>query len=128
MMEWALSILFGVAILLLFWSFVKGKKSAKIEKSEIEQFSISIMEEMQQLQQQMRNLELDQEITAQQAGAKTGSPKQRALLREVIDLHRRGYSPEGIAAETRLNESEIKLMLAPYMERKDERRKVANES
>lgn len=123
-MEWALSILFGAAVLLLVWSFVKARKATQIEKSEIEQFSISVMEEMQQVQQQMRNLELDQEIIAQEAGLKPGA-EQRELLRVVIDLYRRGYSIEGIAAETKRTESETKLMLAPYMERKSERRKVA---
>lgn len=128
MMEWTLSILFGVAVLLLVWSFIKAKKVAKIEKSEIEQFSISMMEEMQQVKEQMRHLELDHEITAKEAGLKVESFKQRAQLREAIDLHRRGYSFEGIAAKIRVTESEVKLMLTPYMEAASERRKAANES
>ncbi|MFC0561017.1 hypothetical protein [Halalkalibacter alkalisediminis] len=127
MMEWTLSILFGGAVLLLILSFMKAKQEAKIEKSEIEQFSISMMEEMQQLEQKMRYLELDHEITAKEAGIKVEASAQRAILREAIDLHRRGYSLEGIAAKTRKTESEIKLMLAPYMELPSERRKAAND-
>lgn len=127
-MGWTLTILFSVAVVLLVLSFMKAKQAAKIEKSEIEQFSISIMEEMQELKDQMRHLQLDQEITAKEAGIKVEASVQRALLREAIDLHRRGYSLEGIATKTKKTESEIKLMLAPYMDPTGERRKAANDS
>ncbi|ARK32688.1 hypothetical protein [Halalkalibacter krulwichiae] len=127
MMEWALSILFGVAVALLVLSFVKAKKTQEIEKQEMEQLSISLMEEMQELQKQLHDLALDNEITAREAGVKSVATKQRAVLRQVIDLHRRGYSYEGIAAQTTASETEIRLMLAPYIEAKNERRQVANE-
>ncbi|WP_227937086.1 hypothetical protein [Alkalihalobacillus deserti] len=128
MMEWTLSILIGIAVLLLFWSIIKAKQAAQIEKSEIEQFSITIMEEIQQLEKQLRYLELDHEITAKEAGIKKEVSEQRARLREAIDLHRRGYSFEGIAAKTKITDFEVKLMLAPYIEPTSERRKAANDS
>lgn len=128
MMEWALAILFGAAVLLLILSVFKMRQSSKVEQQEIEQVSISLMEEVYQLQKQIRNIELDAEITAQEAGIKAGSSKRRLLLREVLDLHKRGYSFEGIAAEKKLTENEVELLLTPYIEVKGERRQVANDS
>ncbi|KHF40668.1 hypothetical protein LQ50_07645 [Halalkalibacter okhensis] len=125
-MEWALAILFGAAILLLILSFSKTKQSQKAAKQELEQFSISIMEEVYQLQKKMREFELDAEISENEKGKQSVSPKQRILMREVLDLHKRGYSMEGIATETELTENEVRLLLTPYLE--DERRKVANDS
>ncbi|MCL7746624.1 hypothetical protein [Halalkalibacter alkaliphilus] len=128
MMEWALAILFGSAILLLILSFSKTRQSQKAAQQELEQFSISIMEEVYQLQKKMRDFELDAEISANEKGKQSVSPKQRILMREVLDLHKRGYSLEGIATETELTENEVRLLLTPYLEEKDERRKVANDS
>ncbi|MFC0469991.1 hypothetical protein ACFFHM_05415 [Halalkalibacter kiskunsagensis] len=128
MMEWALAILFGAAVMLLILSFYKTRQESKAGQREMEEFSISIMKEVQELQQQMRNFELDAEVQSTEDGKKAGSAKQRLLLREVLDLHKRGYSFEGISAETQLTENEVKLLLAPYMEKKGERRRVANES
>ncbi|WP_332631920.1 hypothetical protein [Halalkalibacter flavus] len=128
MMEWTLAILFGSAILLLILSFSKTRQSQKAAQQELEQFSISIMEEVYQLQKKMRDFELDAEISANEKGKQSVSPKQRILMREVLDLHKRGYSLEGIATETELTENEVRLLLTPYLEEKDERRKVANDS
>ncbi|MDT8861410.1 hypothetical protein N0O92_14410 [Alkalihalobacillus sp. MEB130] len=128
MMEWTLAILFGGAILLLILSFSKSRQSTKAAKQELEQFSISIMEEMQELQRKMRDFEIDAEISATEREKQTSSPKQRILMREVLDLHKRGYSVEGIALETELTENEVKLLLTPYLDETKEGRKVANDS
>jgi hypothetical protein len=128
MMEWALAILFGAAVMLLILSFYKTRQESKAGQQEMEEFSISILKEVYKLQKQMRNFELDAEVKATEEGKKANSAKQRLLLREVLDLHKRGYSSEGIAAETQLTENEVKLLLAPYIEQKGERRRVANES
>ncbi len=127
MMELALAILFGVAIILLILSLFKRDQSGKTEQ-QIEQFSISFMEEIHQLQNQIRNIELDAEIAAQEPSLQPRSAKQKLLLREVLDLYRRGYSIEGIAAKTELSKDEIEGLLAPYMETRNERRKVANDT
>lgn len=117
MMEWALVILFGVAILLLILSFFKTKQSSKVDER-IEGISLNFMEEVHQLQEQIRNIELDAEITAQQAGVLAASSEQRLLLREVLDLHKRGYSLDSIAAKKQLSQSEIERLLRPYMKNK----------
>lgn len=117
MMEWALVILFGVAILLLILSFFKTKQSSKVDER-IEGISLNFMEEVHQLQEQIRNIELDAEITAQQAGVLAASSEQRLLLREVLDLHKRGYSLDSIAVKKQLSQSEIERLLRPYMKNK----------
>jgi TolA-binding protein len=128
MMEWALAILFGTAVLLLILSFVKTKQSSSKVEQQIEQISFTFTDEVHQLQQQIRNIELDAEILAQEAGIQADSPKERILMREVLDLHKRGYSFESIASKKRLTEYDVEQLLAPYIKSKDERRKVSNDA
>ena len=123
-MELALVFLFGIAVVLLILSFVKSKQAAKAKQREIDTVYVSLMEEINKLQTHIRNVELDEEITAQVAGI---SAEERSLLREILDLYKRGYSMEGIAANVNLSENEVKRLLAPYMKPKAERRKVAND-
>ena len=127
MMEWALAILFGIAILLLILSFLKTMQSSSKVEQHIDLLSFSFNDEVSQLQQKIRNIELDAEITAQEAGILAGSSKQRILLRDVLDLHKRGYSFESIATKKELTKNEIEHLLAPYTITKDERSKVAND-
>lgn len=127
MMEWALAILFGAAILLLILSFLKTMRTSSKVEQHIDLLSSSFNDEVYQLQQKIRNIELDAEITAQEAGILSGSSKQRILLRDVLDLHKRGYSFESIATQKKLTKNEIENLLAPYIKTKEERGKVANE-
>ncbi len=128
MMGWAIAILFGAAILLLILSFVKTKKSAKEAEQQMEQVSFTFMDELYKLQQKIRNIEIDAEITATEAGLLAGSSSDhRLLLREVIDLQRRGYSIESIAAKKQMTQNEIQSLLAPYTKTKDEGGKVTND-
>ncbi|QOR64633.1 hypothetical protein IM538_12210 [Cytobacillus suaedae] len=123
----ALTILFGIAMLLLIFSFVRMKQLAKKEKKEIDLVSIQLMEEINRLGNQVRNLELDAEIFAKEVGIQTDSSSKRVLLREVLDMHKRGYSLEGISAQKDLSIIEIQHLLSPYVS-VDGRRNVANES
>lgn len=127
MMEWVLAILFGAAVLLLILSFFKTRETSKVEQ-QIEDISLSFMDEVHQLQQQIRNIEIDAEITAQEAGILAASSSQRILLRDVLDLHKRGYSFESIATKKRMTPYEIEQLLAPYIKNKEERSKGAHES
>ncbi|MFJ5625538.1 hypothetical protein ACIQD3_23230 [Peribacillus loiseleuriae] len=124
MMEWTLALLFGAAVVLLILSFIKSKQLKQEKEQQMEQFTISFLKELNQLQQKIQDVEIDTEIIAQ----KTGLSKQRLLLREVIDLHRRGYSLESITAKSQMTEDEIKRLLAPYIKSKVERSDVTNES
>ncbi|WP_285766149.1 hypothetical protein [Peribacillus sp. SI8-4] len=125
MMEWALVILFGAAVLLFILSFSK-KDSVKVDE-QMEQLASSFGDEMNVLQEKIRNIEIDAEITAQEAGVLALSSGKRTLLREVLDLHKRGYSTESIALKTKHPENEIENLLTPYIKAKNERRTVAND-
>ena len=128
MMEWTLATLFTVAVLLLILSFVKSMQSAKIANQQIDQIAINFSNEINQLQQKIRNMEIDAEITAQQTGILAGSSEEMLLLREVIDLNKRGYSLKNIAAKYQRSEDEIEVLLGPYMKTKSERSQVIHES
>ena len=124
-MGWAIAILFGTAVVLLILSFIKTTQSNSKLEQQIEHVSISVLNEVHELEKQLRNIQLDAEITAQQAGAAPAASEERDLLREMLDLHKRGYSIESIAGKTKLKPHEVEHMLAPFMTQKGERGLVA---
>lgn len=125
MMGWAIAILFGTAVVLLIISFIKTTQSNSQLEQQIEHVSISVLNEVHDLEKQLRNIQLDAEITAQQSGAAPAESEERFMLREMLDLHKRGYSIESIASKKQLPPNEVERMLAPYMTRKTERSLVA---
>lgn len=128
MMEWALAILFGAAVLLLIISFLKTwKTSTKIEQ-QMDQLSFSFLDEVNKLQEQIRTIELDGEITSHEAGVLASTSTHRILLRDMLDLHRRGYSLDTIAIKKQLSKIEVEQLLAPYIHVRAERSMVANDS
>jgi len=124
-MGWAIAILFGTAVVLLIISFIKTTQSNSQLEQQIEHVSISVLNEVHDLEKQLRNIQLDAEITAQQSGAAPAESEERLMLREMLDLHKRGYSIESIASKKQLSPNEVERMLAPYMTRKTERSLVA---
>lgn len=84
------------------------------------------MKEINDLQESIRNIELDMEVAMNEAGIQL-SPKEKILMRDVLDLYKRKYSFESIAEKHQVPVEEIKQLLAPYLTAKIERRKVANE-
>lgn len=124
-MEWALAILFVTAICLLIFSLYKMKQTAVNEQKEIDGIYFSMLKENDALKNQMRNLELDIEVIAGQSLDMSSS--NRILLRELLDLYKRGYTFEGIAAEKQMDENEVKQLLAPFSVSRTERSTVANE-
>ncbi|MDW4527988.1 hypothetical protein R3398_16600 [Rossellomorea marisflavi] len=124
-MGWIIAILFGAAVVLLILSFVKTSQSKSKLEQQVEHMSISVMNEVHELEKQMRAMQLDAEITAQQAGAVPATSDERRVLREMLDLHKRGYSIESIASEQQLPTIEVERMLTPYMTKKAERSMVA---
>ncbi|TCJ04038.1 hypothetical protein [Cytobacillus praedii] len=126
-MGWMLGILFGAAIVLLILSFVQTKQSAAKIEQHIDQVSFSLMDEVNQLQQQIRNVEFDTEIIVHETKIFADSPEHRTLLKEMLDLHKRGYSFESIATEKQLAKEEVENFLSPYIKTKDERSTDINE-
>ncbi|MBG9587152.1 hypothetical protein [Cytobacillus firmus] len=124
-MGWVIAILFGSAVVLLILSFLKTAQSKSNIEQQIDQVTFTLKNEIHELQQQIRNIELDAEITAKQSGAMSGPSEERLLLREVLDMHKRGYSNESIALKKQLTPNEVDLMLLPYAANKGERSMVA---
>ncbi|WP_075981621.1 hypothetical protein [Bacillus massilinigeriensis] len=127
MLGWALTILFGISAALLIYSLVQIKQSSNKEQREIDSIYFSMMEEISKLQNHIRNLELDVEIISQNTENKAISNEERALLRELLDLYKRGYSVQSIAGEKNMNEVEVEQILAPYKASKKERSATVNE-
>jgi hypothetical protein len=127
-MELALAILFGSAAILLILSLVSMKRSSKVQKEQVDTYYVSMLEETSKLQEQIRRIELDGEITAQEAGISGMDSKERALLRELLDLHKRGYTIKSMASKTRLAETEVEQLLSPYISSKNGRRNVSHVS
>jgi predicted PurR-regulated permease PerM len=118
-MLWTIAILFVAAILLLIISFVKTSQSAKTVENQIDSVSFAFKDEIYKLQQQIKNVELDAEITAQEAGVSTTS-SDRNLLKEFLSLYKRGYSVDSIAEKTQQPRDDVQRLLAPYIKTKDE--------
>ncbi|WP_102273159.1 hypothetical protein [Cytobacillus massiliigabonensis] len=126
-MGWMLGILFAAAIVLLILSFLQTKQSAAKLEQHIDQVSFSLMDEVNQLQQQIRNVEFDTEIIVHETGILADSPEHRTLLKEMLDLQKRGYSFESIAAEKQLTIEEVENFLSPFIKTRDERSNDGNE-
>lgn len=126
-MGWMLGIIFVAAIVLLILSFFQTKQSTAKLEQHIDQVSFTLMDEVNQLQQQIRNVEFDTEIIVHETGILVDSPEHRTLLKEMLDLQKRGYSLESIAAEKQLTIEEVENHLSPYITTKDERSNDKNE-
>jgi hypothetical protein len=126
-MERTLIILFGVAILLLIMSILLNRKASKQEHKEIDMVHMSLMKEINDVHESIRNIEIDIEIITKEAEIQLSS-EEIIFKREVLDLYKRKYSIEGIAEKKQATETEINQTLAPYLTTKDERREVTHEN
>ena len=125
-MEWAIALLFAAAVVLLILSFSKNNQQSKSFEKQLEETTFTYMEEINKLQEQIRNLELDSEIIAVQAGLLNGSG-QRILHREILDLYKRGYSAESIALKKQISADEIEQLLSPFKQLSNEGSNVAHD-
>jgi predicted nucleic acid-binding Zn-ribbon protein len=126
-MGWTLAILFIISAVLLVISFTKAFQASKAEQKRIDMVHIAVMKEFNDMKDSIRNIELDLEVVMKEAGIQL-SLNEIIFMREVLDLYRRNYSIESIAALKEVSESEIYQMLEPFLTVKDEGGKVANES
>ncbi|WP_413375331.1 hypothetical protein [Alkalihalobacillus sp. 1P02AB] len=118
-------VLLAIAIGLLVVSMFKSGNTEK-EDERMEALKISFLEEVQQVQQEIRNVELDLQLLAKDAGVDLGSERERKIKRDLLDLYKRGYSMEGIANEKRLPKEDVENLLSPYVRTKNEGGKVVN--
>ena len=126
-MEWTIAILFVVSALLLIISILMTRQASKAEQKGIDMVHLSVMDDINNMHDSIRNLEFDLEIIMKEADIQLSS-EDRVIMREVLDLYKRKYSIESIAKQKQVSESEIKELLAPFLTSKDEGGKVANEN
>ncbi|MBY0148131.1 hypothetical protein [Neobacillus niacini] len=124
-MEWTLLGLFLLSALLLVFSIVKSVRDSKVEKKQIDLVHVSMMKEINSIQDSIRDIELDIEVVTKEAGIQL-SAEEKLFMREVIDLYRRNYSIESIAEKKEVPVTEIEQLLTPYLKIKDEGGQVAN--
>jgi hypothetical protein len=124
-MEWTLFGLFLISAILLGFSLVKSYRDSKVEKKQIDLVHVSMMKEINSIQDSIRDIELDIEVVIKESGIQL-SADEKLFMREVIDLYRRNYSIESIAEKKEVPEIEIEQLLTPYLKVKDEGGLVAN--
>ena len=127
-MNLALVILFSTAVVLLLISFMKMKKQTKEEKKQLDSYYAVMLDETNKLQEQINKLELNAEVTAQEAGIMSHHSEERQAMVKMLDLYKRGYSTKSIASMHKLTENEVVELLAPYEGPSQRRRKIANDA
>jgi len=126
-MEWTIVILFIIAALLFIISMSRTFKASREEQKRIDLVHVSVMKEINDMQEAIRNLNLDIEVVMKEAGVALTS-EERSFAREVLDLYKRNYSIASIAEKMQVPASQIEQLVAPFQALKDERRKVAHEN
>lgn len=121
MLELAILILFSIAILLFLLSFFRKDRTAEIEK-QLENISITYMQEIYQLKKKIRLLEEELLINHQPPSfqRQTKSTSQQQLLQEVVSLYEQGENTEAIATATGLTIDEVQRLLLPYFQAENE--------
>ena len=124
-MEWTLFGLLLLSAILLAFSIIKSYRDSKAEKKQIDLVHVSMMKEINSIQDSIRDIELDIEVVIKEAGIQL-SADEKLFMREVIDLYRRNYSIESIAAKKEVSQNKIEQLLTPYLKLKDEGGLVAH--
>ncbi|MEH7236026.1 hypothetical protein [Bacillus sp. JJ1562] len=109
-MEYAFIILLGIAILLLVISFY-GKDRIKMVQEEIDQLSLSVIQETYLLKKKMRILE--EELLTNDIDDEIGPPTSAMSLSNtsILSLYDKGLSYEEIGKKTNLPVEEVRLIL-----------------
>ncbi len=109
-MGWIIVTMFGLSAFLFILSFAKKDPSKELEK-QIENFSISLMQEIYQVKKKMKVMEEEFVIGAKEVSAESES-SQELTRDDVLALYEEGYSVEDIAARTERSTNEIDELLA----------------
>ncbi|WP_242175222.1 hypothetical protein [Priestia koreensis] len=123
MMGVLIAILFAVAIILLLLSFRRTRQSHSQMEQNLEQMTLSFGREVNDLQDRIREVELDSAITAHQSNAWGLDSEDRIVLREMLDMNQRGYSYESISRKIKkFSPEQVEDLLSPYDKKKKEER------
>lgn len=118
-----IAILFAVAIILLLLSFRRTRQSHSQMEQNLEQMTLSFGREVNDLQDRIREVELDSVITAHQSNAWDLDSEDRIVLREMLDMNQRGYSYESISRKIKkFSPEQVEDLLSPYDKKKKEER------
>lgn len=126
MMGWTLILLIGISAVLLIVSITSNRNAEKQKHKEIDMVHVSVMKDINYVNDLIRNMELDLEIVTKEAGIQLSS-EEMIFKRQVLDLYKRKYSIETIAEKMQVTVTEINQLLAPFLAAKDERSKIAHE-
>jgi len=89
----------------------------------LEQMTLSFGREVNDLQDRIREVELDSAITAHQSNAWGLDSEDRIVLREMLDMNQRGYSYESISRKIKkFSPEQVEDLLSPYDKKKKEER------
>lgn len=115
-MDYIILSLLAVAILLILLSLLKRDRTKQIEE-QIEQLSITYLQEIYQLKKKINILE--EEILATSNGKffHNNSYGKIDLESEIIEYYEAGYSEEKIAELTTLSEHEVHNLLKKYLKK-----------
>lgn len=105
--------LIAVGIILIILSFFMNDKFDELE-SQLEQFSISTMQDTYQIKKKLKILEeelLSGNISEEIVPSNVNLDNKPLLIQKVYHLHQQGYSATEIAVQTELNENDIKTIL-----------------
>ncbi|WP_017728331.1 hypothetical protein [Halalkalibacterium ligniniphilum] len=108
-MEWMIIGLLILSIVLFILSFFRKDKTAELER-QMENFSITLMQEIYQLKKKIRILE-EELLIEQNPTSRSRSSSTAALTEEVFQLYEAGYSIDEIAKSTGLNKPEVEQLL-----------------
>ncbi len=111
-MEYTIITLFSIAIILFIVSFLIKDRNKEVEK-QIENFSITLMQEIYQLKKKIKVLE-EEILIGQDERYFTNhstTPSQTVDRDKVLSLYEEGYSLEEIEGLTNLNREQIDQLL-----------------
>ncbi|MFD1706619.1 hypothetical protein ACFSCZ_07605 [Siminovitchia sediminis] len=123
-MEWTLGGLFAASIVLLVISGLRERRNQKKTQTEMDMMHITTMNEMKDVREELRRIELDMDIFKKASGIQL-SGEEITFIREVLDLYHRKYSIVNIAEQKQASEEQIRRIISTYTETNQERRKVA---
>jgi predicted PurR-regulated permease PerM len=112
-MTYVLITLISVAVVLIILSFFMNDQFGELEK-QIEQFSISTMQDTYQLKKKIKILEeelLTDNISEAVIPTNPALKNKPLVIQKVYHLYQQGYSVAEIAGQTDLNDNDVQTIL-----------------
>ncbi|WP_078552825.1 hypothetical protein [Bacillus alkalicellulosilyticus] len=117
-MEYIIIGLFLVSLILFILSFFQKDRTKDLE-NQVENFSITLMQEIYQLKKKIKIVE--EELLIGSDSYYSNSPTKRSvdnMIQEVVQYYEAGYSIDNIAEVLSITEQDVQRLLATYL-RKD---------